>query len=117
MNQEVWSSVSQPESERVCLSLFLSVCMPAFLPTCLPVCNRNHQTSKAPFESVAQGSSLFTSAVSNQRDCSKDSPREVEVRLPEDVRGGRMAVRKGVVLGESVNIGSNESGCEMSLQS
>jgi len=31
--------------------------------------NRNLQTSKAPLESQAQGTSLFTSAASNQKGC------------------------------------------------
>ena len=35
-------------------------------------CNRNLQTSKAPLKSQAQGTSLFTSATSNQRGCSKE---------------------------------------------
>jgi len=36
--------------------------------------------SKAPLESQSQGSSLCTSAASNQRGCSEDSPWEVQVR-------------------------------------
>ena len=58
--------------------------------------NRNLQTSKAPLESQAQGTSLFTSAASSQRGCPKGSPKEVRVRLPEGQRG-RVAVKVGVV--------------------
>lgn len=36
-----------------------------------------------PLLSQAQGTSLFTSAASNQRDCPEDSLSEVRVRLPE----------------------------------
>jgi len=35
-------------------------------------CNRNLHTSKAPLKSHVQGTSLFTSAVSNQRGCSEN---------------------------------------------
>jgi len=49
--------------------------------------NRNLQTSKAPFKSKAQGTSLFTSAASNQWGCQKDNPWEAQVRLPESERG------------------------------
>ena len=45
--------------------------------------NRNLQTSKAPFESQAQSTSLFTSAAYNQRGCPKDSIWEAQVRLPK----------------------------------
>ena len=50
--------------------------------------NRNHklQTSKAPLKSQAQGTSLFTSAASNQRGFPKNSPWEAQVRLPEGER-------------------------------
>jgi|SRR6218665_844818 len=41
--------------------------------------NRNLQISKAPLKSQLQYTSLFTSAVSNQRDCPEDSPWEVQV--------------------------------------
>jgi len=34
-------------------------------------CNRNLRISKAPLESQAQGTSLFTSAAWNQRSCPK----------------------------------------------
>src|ERR1043165_7585623 len=37
--------------------------------------NRNLQTSKAPLESQAQGTSLFTSAASSQRGCPKEIAR------------------------------------------
>src|SRR6218665_1823843 len=45
--------------------------------------NRNHklQISKAPLKSQAQGTSLFTSATSNQRGFPKNSPWEAQVRL------------------------------------
>ena len=45
--------------------------------------NRKLQTSKAPLKSQAQGTSLFTSAASNQRVFAKNSPWEAQVRLPE----------------------------------
>ena len=45
--------------------------------------NRKLQTSKAPFKSQAQGTSLFTSAASNQRGFPKKSPWEAQVRFPE----------------------------------
>ena len=43
--------------------------------------NRNLQTSKVPLKSQAQGTSLFTSAASNQRGCPKNSPWEAQVQL------------------------------------
>jgi len=49
--------------------------------------NHNLQTTKVPLKSRAQGSRLFTSAASYQRDCPKNSPREAKVRLPEGERG------------------------------
>ena len=51
-------------------------------------CHHNHnlQTSKAPLKSQAQGTSLFTSAASNQRGCPRNSPWEAPVRLPEGER-------------------------------
>src|SRR6218665_1850557 len=57
--------------------------------------NRNHklQTSKAPLKSQAQGTSLFTSAASNQRGFPKNSPWEAQVRFPE---GERMRQIRGV---------------------
>ena len=45
--------------------------------------NRKLQISKAPLKSQAQGTSLFTSAASNQRGSPKKSPWEAQVRLPE----------------------------------
>jgi len=36
--------------------------------------NRNLQTCKAPYESQARGTSLFTSAASYQKGCPEDSP-------------------------------------------
>src|SRR6218665_3547346 len=83
--------------------------------------NRKLQTSKAPLKSQAQGTSLFTSAASNQRGFPKNSPWEAQVRFPEGesmrqirgvfqrivrgklrsgcqkVRGGRLGVKAGVV--------------------
>lgn len=44
-------------------------------------CNRNLQTSKAPLESEAQGTSLLTSAAANQRGCPKSI---VEGKLRSD---------------------------------
>src|SRR6218665_3010237 len=41
--------------------------------------NRKLQTSKAPLKSQAQGTSLFTSAASNQRGFPKNSPWEAQV--------------------------------------
>src|SRR6218665_1189124 len=41
-------------------------------------CNRNLQTSKETLESQAHGTSLFTSAASNQRDCPNDSPWDAQ---------------------------------------
>jgi len=62
--------------------------------------NRYVETSKAPHESQAQGTGLFTSAVSNQ----KDSQRTVNGRLRSNfqrVREGRVhvAVKTGVMKG------------------
>src|SRR6218665_4080433 len=83
--------------------------------------NRKLQTSKAPLKSQAQGTSLFTSAASNQRGFPKNSPWEAQVRFTEGermrqirgvfprivrgklrsgcqkVRGGRLGVKAGVV--------------------
>src|SRR6218665_3431602 len=95
-----------------------------FNSPCSIIRNRNRyrklQTSKAPLKSQAQGTSLFTSATSNQRGFSKNSPWEAQVRFPEDermrqirgvfqrivrgklrsgcqkVRGGRLGVKAGV---------------------
>src|SRR6218665_83905 len=83
--------------------------------------NRKLQTSKAPLKSQAQGTSLFTTAASNQMGFPKNSPWEAQVRFPEGermrqirgvfqrivrgklrpgcqkVRGGRLGVKAGVV--------------------
>ena len=58
-------------------------------------CNRNRKlhTSKAPLKSQAQGTSLFTSAASNQRGFPKNSPWEAQVRSPE---GERMRQIRGI---------------------
>src|SRR6218665_3995895 len=72
-----------------------------FRASCLHYCDvskaacglRKLQTSKAPLESQAQGTSLFTSAASNQRVFPKNSPWEAQVRLPE---GERMRQIRGV---------------------
>src|SRR6218665_131757 len=73
---------------------------PYFAISCMiisPLINRNRnrklQTSKAPLKSQAQGTSLFTSAVSNQRGFPKNSPWEAQVRFPE---GERMHQIRGV---------------------
>ena len=47
---------------------------------------RRNETSKAPLKSQAQRTSLFTSAASNQTGFQKNSPWEVQVRLPEGER-------------------------------
>jgi len=65
--------------------------------------NRKLQTSKAPPNSQAQGTSLFTSAASNQRGFPKNSPWEAQVRLPEgesicQIRG----VFQRIVVGKQV---------------
>src|SRR6218665_2013338 len=57
--------------------------------------NRKLQTSKAPLKTQEQGTSLFTSAASNQRVFPKNSPWEAQVRLPE---GERMRLRVQVGL-------------------
>ena len=62
--------------------------------------NRNLKTSKAPLESQAQGTSLFTSAVSNQRGCQKNSPLEAQVWLPE---GERRQIRRLAQLAQTRN--------------
>src|SRR6218665_2512369 len=61
--------------------------------TCCTFSNRNLQTSKAPLKSQAQGTSLFTSAASNQRGFPKNSPWVAQVWLPE---GERMRQLRGV---------------------
>ena len=56
----------------------------------LSCCNRNRnlKTSKALLKSQAhQGTSLFTSAATNQRGVSKGGSREAQVRIPEYQEG------------------------------
>jgi len=43
--------------------------------------NCNFQISKAPLKSQAHGTSLFTSAASNQKVCPKDGPWDAQLRL------------------------------------
>src|SRR6218665_485039 len=69
--------------------------------------NRNLQTSKAPLKSQAQGTSLFTSATSNQRGFPKNSPWEAQVRFPE---GERMRQIRGVF--QRIVRGKLRSGCQ-----
>src|SRR6218665_1229809 len=69
--------------------------------------NRNLQTSKAPLKSQAQGTSLFTSAASNQRGFPKNSPWEAQIRLPE---GERMRQIRGVF--QRIVLGRLRSGCQ-----
>src|ERR1043165_440192 len=47
----------------------------------------NLQTVKAPLESQAQGTRLFTSVASSQKVVREGSPKAVRVRFPEDQRG------------------------------
>src|SRR6218665_887203 len=52
--------------------------------------NRNLKTSKALLKSQAhQGTSLFTSAATNQRGVSRGGSREAQVRIPEYQEGYR----------------------------
>src|SRR6218665_2563328 len=67
--------------------------------------HRNLQTSKAPLKSQAQGTSLFTSAASNQ--VFSNSPWEAQVRLPE---GERMRQIRGVF--QRIVRGKLRSGCQ-----
>src|SRR6218665_3702476 len=69
--------------------------------------NRKLQTSKAPLKSQAQGTSLFTSAASNQRGFPKNIPWEAQVRLPE---GERMRQIRGVF--QRIVRGKLRSGCQ-----
>src|SRR6218665_3109310 len=69
--------------------------------------NRKLQTSKAPLKSQAQGTSLFTSAASNQRGFPKNSPWEGRVRFPE---GKRMRQIRGVF--QRIVRGKLRSGCQ-----
>src|SRR6218665_4069994 len=69
--------------------------------------SRKLQTSKAPLKSQAQGTSLFTSAASNQRGFPKNSPWEAQVRLPD---GERMRQIRGVF--QRIVRGKLRSGCQ-----
>src|SRR6218665_3297917 len=69
--------------------------------------NRKLQTSKVPLKSQAQGTSLFTSATSNQRGFPKNSPWEAQVRFPE---GERMRQIRGVF--QRIVRGKLRSGCQ-----
>ena len=69
--------------------------------------NRKLKTSKAPLKSQAQGTSLFTSAASNQRGFPNNSPWESQVRLPE---GERMRQIRGVF--QRIVRGELRSGCQ-----
>src|SRR6218665_1264407 len=69
--------------------------------------NRKLQTSKAPLKSQAQGTSLITSAASNQRGFPKNSPWEAQVRFPE---GERMRQIRGVF--QRIVRGKLRSGCQ-----
>src|SRR6218665_493489 len=73
----------------------------------MPNRNRKLQTSKAPLKSQAQGTSLFTSAASNQRGFPKNSPWEAQVRFPE---GERMRQIRGVF--QRIVRGKLRSGCQ-----
>src|SRR6218665_3506060 len=85
--------------------------MPCDLGLYRPICyyfrNRKLQTSKAPLKSQAQGTSLFTSAASNQRGFPKNSPWEAQVCFPE---GERMRQIRGVV--QRIVRGKLRSGCQ-----
>src|SRR6218665_2596532 len=69
--------------------------------------NRKLQISKAPLKSQAQGTSLFTSAASNQKAFPKNSPWKAQVRLPY---GERMRQIRGVF--QRVVRGKLRSGCQ-----
>src|SRR6218665_2577308 len=69
--------------------------------------NRKLQTSKAPLQSQAQGTRLFTSTASNQRGFPKNSPWEAQVRFPE---GERMRQIRGVF--QRIVRGKLRSGCQ-----
>ena len=73
------------------LELFADNSWAPTLPIIIGNRNRKLQTSKAPLKSEAQGTSLFTSAASNQRGFPKNSPWEAQVRLPE---GERRQIRR-----------------------
>src|SRR6218665_81978 len=69
--------------------------------------NRKLQTSKVPLKSQAQGTTLFTSAASNQRGFPKNSLWEAPVRFPE---GERMRQIRGVF--QRIVRGKLRSGCQ-----
>ena len=72
--------------------------------------NRNSKlkTSKAPLKSEAQGTSLFTSAASNQRGFPKNSPWEARVCFPE----GESCVKSEGFSKEYIARGKLRSGCQ-----
>src|SRR6218665_1071749 len=79
---------------RECPCLVYNVCLDFFFHCTFPFfcINRNHnrnlKTSKALLKSQApQGTSLFTSAATNQRGVSKGGSREAQVRIPEYQEG------------------------------
>jgi len=70
--------------------------------------NRKRQISKAPLKSQAQGTSLFTSAASNQRAFPKNGPWEAQVWLPY-----RERMRQIRRVFQRVVRGKLRSGCHM----
>ena len=69
--------------------------------------NRKLNISKAPLKSQDQGTSLLTSAASNQMGFQKNSPWEAHVRFPY---GERMRQIRGVF--QRVVRGKFRSGCQ-----
>src|SRR6218665_1946181 len=67
----------------------------------------NSKLLKRHSKSQAQGTSLFTSAASNQRGFPKNSPWEAQVRFPE---GERMRQIRGVF--QRIVRGKLRSGCQ-----
>src|SRR6218665_1236032 len=66
--------------------------------------NRNLRTSKALLKSQAQqGTSLFTSAATNQRGVSKGGSREAQVRIPEYQEGRVKSVHSFSLRNHSCN--------------
>ena len=64
----------------------------------------NLKISKALLKSEAhRGTSLFTSAATNQRGVFQRGSREAQVRFPEYQEGGNRAVKVDVVQMEKVN--------------
>src|SRR6218665_3575880 len=90
-----------------CFSIVGRGMSPGCSPQRLRLCNRKLQTSKAPLKSQAQGTSLFTSAASNQRGFPKNSPWDAQARLPE---GERMRQIRGVF--QRIVRGKLRSGCQ-----